>query len=891
MTAFKRFEPGDLIDNVLVLEPTWDLSSGSNGWDGSPEGSASVSLYGGYNRQPGGVVQQYVFQRTIQGTDSFGKLTRSEPITSSVHFVYMTNEERNLGERSDERWGYEHWKTVMRLYDYYKRRDPDYVTSSYDYYCLYFQGDSRNIVRFGPAPSQMSSSWTVESWVKPFATASSDHDFTIAAKNYAFWLGITGSTGRLTLGMELVGGDPLTYFTASSGPTVGEWSHVAARYDASTGTGSFSINGVSAGTFLPSGPISQVGIDNAFTVGNVLSGAVLFVDPAIATTNRGFTNRSFYGFVGETRLWHVHRSDTELSSSMRRSLTGSLLWTTGSVVCARFTDGPLATFPQASVFGAVGPALGSGTVDATAMEQVSKGAASRYPWGLLCSFDDRNGPVWHPNDNSGFYPPKRLAGPPVCDPEVMSRAGTTTTGSGYESVSRMLVATVPAGMYGRRIVPNSVTLRCNTFDGEEFGLRRVLLDDGRGGLYLSGSANPNYAPDYPSSAQELNSIMGSFGALPTYGWLCDDLTGSLTASFGNQYLAPSDMGYGNGYPQYRFAGPGPSGSDYAVKMTYDFGGNGPAFTGSNSTLNVTATDDMFFVWVAKLESNLADGRDHRILDKNNGLGQGYRVAYYNTGGQMTASLTIQNTLNGTANIYLPVGASVLTQWHTGMAVLDRATGMAYIVIATLDGTVYSAGTSFPGLGTMTTPSTPFTIGARNGVDWQLAALYAGTEAGTITTNVSGALAAFANVIRASGRLPTQTDHDSVVWNKVGNVFYDEGLIVIKDPALLDFAANWSDSSDHPEDLLHLSFRGESRIPVKTFMCRIDRGDLNASLNKTFWREEEDGDRVRRHPSGSIYVSTVGLYNSDRELVGVARLAEPLRVRPRDRMNVKLRMDF
>jgi hypothetical protein len=132
---------------------------------------------------------------------------------------------------------------------------------------------------------------------------------------------------------------------------------------------------------------------------------------------------------------------------------------------------------------------------------------------------------------------------------------------------------------------------------------------------------------------------------------------------------------------------------------------------------------------------------------------------------------------------------------------------------------------------------------------------------------------------------------SLEWNKVGNVFYDEGLITIRDPSILDFAASWPGVSDHPTDLLQLSFRNESRIPVKTLMCRIDRGDLNASLNQTFWTEEEDDARIRNHESGSLYVSTVGIYNSDRELVGVARLAEPLRIRPRDRMNVKLRMDF
>jgi hypothetical protein len=75
------------------------------------------------------------------------------------------------------------------------------------------------------------------------------------------------------------------------------------------------------------------------------------------------------------------------------------------------------------------------------------------------------------------------------------------------------------------------------------------------------------------------------------------------------------------------------------------------------------------------------------------------------------------------------------------------------------------------------------------------------------------------------------------------------------------------------------------------MCRIDRGEFNCSSNETFYDLEDDGLRVRSQPSGSLRVTTVGIYNADRELVGVARLADPLRVRERDRLNIKLRMDF
>jgi len=81
------------------------------------------------------------------------------------------------------------------------------------------------------------------------------------------------------------------------------------------------------------------------------------------------------------------------------------------------------------------------------------------------------------------------------------------------------------------------------------------------------------------------------------------------------------------------------------------------------------------------------------------------------------------------------------------------------------------------------------------------------------------------------------------------------------------------------------------VPVKTLMCRVGRGEFNCTNNPTFFATGSAGERLVRHPSGSIRATTVGIYNSDRELVAVARLADPVRIRARDRINIRIRMDF
>jgi len=141
--------------------------------------------------------------------------------------------------------------------------------------------------------------------------------------------------------------------------------------------------------------------------------------------------------------------------------------------------------------------------------------------------------------------------------------------------------------------------------------------------------------------------------------------------------------------------------------------------------------------------------------------------------------------------------------------------------------------------------------------------------------------------------------------KVGNVFYSEGLIVFTDPALYDMFDSgsifWQPTisvSGVFGDLLSAEFLGQTKIYTKTFNCRLGTAQGNASNNKTFSKVDDNGtittddDRivVERH-DGVTYITSVGLYNEDRELVAIAKLAQPIRKREKDKINIRLKMDF
>jgi len=158
------------------------------------------------------------------------------------------------------------------------------------------------------------------------------------------------------------------------------------------------------------------------------------------------------------------------------------------------------------------------------------------------------------------------------------------------------------------------------------------------------------------------------------------------------------------------------------------------------------------------------------------------------------------------------------------------------------------------------------------------------------------------------------DYTGEKRRKVGNVFYSEGLITITDPALHDMFNSgslfWNPNADllsgtYPNlitnrfaDLLSINFRGQGKLCTKTFNCRLPTGQGNASNNPTFsyyddhGTIETDDDRViLERTDGVTYITAVGLYNEDRQLVAVAKLAQPIRKREKDKINIRLKMDF
>jgi hypothetical protein len=95
-----------------------------------------------------------------------------------------------------------------------------------------------------------------------------------------------------------------------------------------------------------------------------------------------------------------------------------------------------------------------------------------------------------------------------------------------------------------------------------------------------------------------------------------------------------------------------------------------------------------------------------------------------------------------------------------------------------------------------------------------------------------------------------------------------------------------------EGASHFQARREEQIKSSHYFCRVRSNEYNWSQNPTFYDEttgELTNSTFVQDPKS--YITTVGLYNQQNELLAVAKLSQPL-LKSRDREAViKVRLDF
>ncbi len=152
--------------------------------------------------------------------------------------------------------------------------------------------------------------------------------------------------------------------------------------------------------------------------------------------------------------------------------------------------------------------------------------------------------------------------------------------------------------------------------------------------------------------------------------------------------------------------------------------------------------------------------------------------------------------------------------------------------------------------------------------------------------LTGSGAAVGMVLRDDGRgglYRGDCRSQQATWNHVGNVFYEEGIVLVKSPAVPSFG--WSG--------FDMEFEGEKSVHVSKLNVLIDATSYNTSSNPSWDSAFSASFDTNRDPENQKFVTITGVnfHDDDLNVVMRAQLAQPIVKRKGDRYLLRVRYDW
>ena len=92
---------------------------------------------------------------------------------------------------------------------------------------------------------------------------------------------------------------------------------------------------------------------------------------------------------------------------------------------------------------------------------------------------------------------------------------------------------------------------------------------------------------------------------------------------------------------------------------------------------------------------------------------------------------------------------------------------------------------------------------------------------------------------------------------------------------------------------NISFNNTTELNSTIYFCRANAHEFNYSSNPTYL----DGSEIRVRPANNAdaepvaYVTSVGLYGPNNEMLAVAKTSEPLKKSPSNELTLRVRLDY
>ena len=92
-------------------------------------------------------------------------------------------------------------------------------------------------------------------------------------------------------------------------------------------------------------------------------------------------------------------------------------------------------------------------------------------------------------------------------------------------------------------------------------------------------------------------------------------------------------------------------------------------------------------------------------------------------------------------------------------------------------------------------------------------------------------------------------------------------------------------------LQSVSFNNTTELNSTIYFCRVNHNDYNYTSNPTYLSGSKIRVKNATTDSPVSYITTVGLYSADNELLAVAKLSEPLKKDPTTEFTLRVRLDY
>ena len=92
-------------------------------------------------------------------------------------------------------------------------------------------------------------------------------------------------------------------------------------------------------------------------------------------------------------------------------------------------------------------------------------------------------------------------------------------------------------------------------------------------------------------------------------------------------------------------------------------------------------------------------------------------------------------------------------------------------------------------------------------------------------------------------------------------------------------------------LYNLQFNNTTELNSTVYFCRANHNEFNYSSNPTYLLDSKIRTKNQASDSPVSYITSVGLYNDNNELLATAKLSEPLKKDPANEFTLRVRLDY